>query len=583
MSSVVEQIKDRIGIVELVSSYIKVEKAGANFKARCPFHNEKTPSFMVSPDRGSFYCFGCGAKGDIFSFVQQFESTSFPEALKVLAEKAGVKITKEERGADEERQRLFTVIEAASLFFERLLADNAAATTYLLDRGLTPQSIRDWRIGYASGEWRALHAYMTENSYNVREPLATGLVKQSEEVFYDTFRSRIVFPIFDPQGRIVAFSGRIFPNDDNAPKYLNSPETALFKKSDTLYGFDRAKASIRTKGYSIVVEGQMDLVMSHQAGFINTVATSGTALTEFHLRRLMRISPNVIFAYDGDAAGVTAARRAAELALKLGMTVKIAALPEGEDPASLLKKDKNVYAKAVKESKHVIDFYTDAIMARTKNERERLAKVRADIFPLLLLLNNATDRSAFVKRIATLIGIKEEALWEDVQRAARSVAKDARPVQPATVTPGASAAASSSEPVSRKYSLERSLLGIVYWQQQVPAPAHPPTQLFERLKQIIGPEHLHELEEELALDKDGLIFEVEQYIQGSKNAERIIENLFSDLELEELRHQLRKATAEHRRAEQAGESEVAEKLLQQCNDISVRLMKLENAVAEKIL
>jgi DNA primase len=344
MSSSVDQIKSKIDIVSLVGSYIKLDKAGTNFKGKCPFHNEKTPSFFVSPDRGSYYCFGCQAKGDIFTFVQEFEGLDFIGSLKILADKAGVTLEQYDRGEKTEKERLHNVLEQAVFFYEKKLSENKQALDYLFGRGVTEETLKNFRIGFAPLEWRELYEYLKERGVTEKDMFEVGLIKKPgdtarEKSPYDTFRGRIVFPISDSSGRIVGFSGRILVPDEKSPKYLNSPETSLFNKSEILFGLDKAKKDIRLKDYSILVEGQMDIVMLHQAGITNTVASSGTALTENHLVKLRRLSNRIIMAYDGDSAGFSASNRSAQIALSLGMELKIAEMPTGKDPADLAKDD----------------------------------------------------------------------------------------------------------------------------------------------------------------------------------------------------------------------------------------------------
>ncbi|MEI8249383.1 MAG: CHC2 zinc finger domain-containing protein [Candidatus Taylorbacteria bacterium] len=311
----VEQIKERIPIEDLIGSYVKLEKSGKSLKARCPFHNEKSPSFFVSPDRGGYYCFGCGAKGDIFSFVEQFEWLDFRGALKILAERAGVKLVFDQK-ADGERDRLFEVMELATTYFEEQLSKNKEASDYVTSRGITPQTQKEFRIGWAPEGWGNLHTFLKSKGYSDALLERAGLIKKREDSrsnnasalsaeensvstaqheetllssrgqgmkgvvrsdYYDRFRGRVMFPISDSSGRIVAFSGRILKDDGKSAKYLNSPDTPLFDKSQILYGLDKAKSEIRRLGYTILVEGQMDLVMSHQAG-IKTVLIPGDEL-----------------------------------------------------------------------------------------------------------------------------------------------------------------------------------------------------------------------------------------------------------------------------------------------------------------
>src|SRR3989339_805369 len=333
MSSSVDQIKSKIDIVSLISSYIKLEKAGGNFKGRCPFHNEKTPSFFVSPDRGSYYCFGCQAKGDIFTFVQEFEGLDFIGSLKVLADQAGVVLESYNVGEKPEKQRLHSVLEQAVFFYQKKFSDNKEAQDYLKNRGVSEKTIKDFRIGFAPADWRELFDYLSGREIGEKDMLAVGLIKQKEGTtsYYDTFRGRIMFPINDSSGRPVGFSGRILVSDDKSPKYLNSPETVLFNKSEILFGLDKAKKDIRLRDYSILVEGQMDLIMLHQIGMTNAVASSGTALTPNHLIKLQRLSNNIKMFFDGDSAGFVASNRAGKIALSLGMDLKLVSMPEGKD------------------------------------------------------------------------------------------------------------------------------------------------------------------------------------------------------------------------------------------------------------
>jgi DNA primase len=364
----VEEIKARIPIEELIGSYIKIEKSGRALKARCPFHNEKTPSFFISPERGGYYCFGCGAKGDIFSFVEQFEGLDFKGALKVLAEKAGVQLVYEKKN-DGEKDFLFEIMEEATRYFEQQLAGNNHAKEYIKKRGITDETKHSFRIGWAPEGWQNLHEHLRNKGWKDNIIELAGLIKQSDRAedysknsnpqpslnnskvrYYDRFRGRIIFPITDSSGRVVAFTGRILVDDGKSAKYLNSPETPIFIKSDILFGLYKAKSEIRRLNYSILVEGQMDLILSHQAGLRNTIAASGTALTDnatgqngivSNLGLVRRLSQNMIIALDSDKAGKTATMRAVvATAIGLGMSIKIADATSmgiaGKDPADII-------------------------------------------------------------------------------------------------------------------------------------------------------------------------------------------------------------------------------------------------------
>lgn len=429
MSSNTEQIKERLNIVDVISGYIKVEKAGINYKAKCPFHNEKTPSFFISPTRQSFYCFGCGEKGDIFSFVQKFESIDFKEALQNLADKAGIKLEKfkaenptETDRKNREKERMFEIMEEATKFFEKQISENKEIKKYLEKRGLKEETIKKWRLGFAKDEWRELHDYLIQKGFDKKEMLSVGLVKKvdpsnssGQAKFYDTFRNRIMFPIFDNAGKVIAFSGRAMKDDDKTPKYLNSPETKLFYKSEVLYGFNVTKNYIRKLDYAVLVEGQMDLIMSHQTGILNTVASSGTALTELHLKKIQKLSNRVIIAYDADSAGEKASRRAAELALSLGMEVKIVSLPKGEDPASIAKKNPKEWKDAIKKSEHFTDFALNKAVAENKDQK-LTREILKNVLPLAHLIRSEIEKTQFIKKIARKIGVSEEDIRSDLKK-----------------------------------------------------------------------------------------------------------------------------------------------------------------------
>lgn len=429
MSSTAERIKEKLSIVDVIGSHIKLEKAGANYKARCPFHNEKTPSFMVSPTRNSYYCFGCQASGDIFSFVQEFEKLDFVGALKLLADKAGVTIDDFHNGADKAREtRLRKVLSDATKIYAEELKSGPVKTPleYLTNRGLTKTTIEEWQIGFAPEQWRFIQDRLIKQKVAIEELLDVGLVKRKSDGgtdTYDRFRNRIMFPIADSNGNIVGFSGRIMGKEqEGSPKYLNSPETALFNKSEIMYGLHKAKDGIRKWGYAIVVEGQMDLLMCHQAGFTNALATSGTSLTKGHLEKIKRYSEKLMIVYDADSAGVRASIRAWALSLSLGLDVKIAILPKGEDPASLILKNPEEFKTALKNTKHVVEFVLEQILSRypkgdiKMHSREIGKAVNVELLPLVARIESAIDKSHFVALISDKTFIPLESIQEDLKK-----------------------------------------------------------------------------------------------------------------------------------------------------------------------
>jgi DNA primase len=525
MSSV-EQIKERLKIEDVVGSYLKLERAGANLKARCPFHNEKTASFFVSPDRGSFYCFGCGAKGDIFTFVERFESLDFPGALKVLADRAGVVLEKFGPKIQDKKERLYALLEEATKFFEKNLAGEEIPTEYLKNRGLSEKTIRDWRIGYVRDEWRTAYDHLKSKGFSDDEMERAGMIKTEKGSTYDRFRGRIMFPIRDGAGRVVAFSGRILRGDDTA-KYLNSPQTELFDKSKILYGYDMAKQSIRRFDFSILVEGQFDEIMCQQAGFTNTVASSGTALTRDHLGLLKRISNKIIMSFDADNAGAKAAERAWALALSVGMDVKIAEIPEGYDPADLILKDKEKFKETLKNSKHLIDFLLDKAVVEIKDAKRLWTHIKMKILPYIYLLESSSEQSRYVSRIAELINVKEDFIWDDLKKVKLDEEfqfekeEDSKAIEQAL-----------SGEILKKGSEERILAGIILWKNN-------PHDLKEKIKDSIGAELFKKFEDEMDKASNELIFEAESYYGGfdEKKLEKEIRYLLLALQEDKIKEE----------------------------------------------
>lgn len=414
----VEQIKDRLTIVDVVGSYVELKPAGKNFKARSPFTNEKTPSFYVSPDRGMYYCFSSQQGGDMFTFVEKMEGVDFKGALKILADRAHVELIPEDPKKRDERETEYALLEEATQYFFRARERAPLVDAYILDRGVTMQTIHAWRIGYAQDEWRALRSHLAGKGYTDAQMLSAGLIKKTEggKEPYDVFRDRIMFPIFDTSGRVVAFSGRTLKKEEGIPKYVNSPETDLFKKSEILYGYDKAKAGIRHFDFSLLVEGQFDLVLAHQAGYTNTVAVSGTAFTEEHLALLRRLSERVVLALDSDRAGVTAVKRVAGMMLTRGMDVKVARMEGGKDPADIISANPADFKHFIGNAVHVVEFLLAVLKEGMKDERTYKLRVREEILPLLVAMENRIDREHFEGIIALHIGTTKEGIHYEVER-----------------------------------------------------------------------------------------------------------------------------------------------------------------------
>jgi DNA primase len=334
-----EEIKSKIDIVEFISDYVHLKKSGQNYKGLCPFHSEKTPSFMVSQTKQIFHCFGCGVGGDVVSFFMKHEHLTFPEAIRYMAKKAGIKITefRVDKEISEKRERILQINEEAMKFFIKDLNNSHKALAYLKGRGINTESLEKFCLGHASDERDSLFRHMKKVGYSDSALKEAGLIVIDGNGYRDAFRRRIIFPILNLKGDIIAFGGRVM--DDSLPKYINSPETEVFKKGETLFAINLAKDEIRKKDYAIIVEGYLDAIICHQYDFRNTVAPLGTALTSRHLQKLKLLTKKVVLVFDSDQAGIAAARRSLAILCENDFKAKVLLLPEGEDPDSFLRKN----------------------------------------------------------------------------------------------------------------------------------------------------------------------------------------------------------------------------------------------------
>ena len=425
-NSIVDEIKDRLDVVEVVGSYIKLQKSGANYRAVCPFHSEKKPSFFVSPTRQIWHCFGCGLGGDIFKFVMQIEGIEFVDALRVLAQKAGVELKRpslREKQWQSAREELYEICELATKFFEKQLEESLwgkKAKAYLLSRGINEASLKKWRIGYAPDVWQGLADFLNSRGYQKEKIEEAGLGLSSQKgSFYDRFRGRIIFPIFDLNSQVVGFGGRIFKDKDNqeVAKYVNTPATLLYDKSRLLYGLDKAKVEIRKQQACLLVEGYTDVIMAHQAGTENVVATSGTALTPFQLKILKRYTDNLILSFDMDVAGDTATKRGIDLAQDLGFNIKVLRLPKGKDAAEIISKNEKDWVKALSQPKSIMEFYFDSAFSRKDKETaEGKKEIAGLLLPIIKRINNRIVQAHWLTELARRLKVREENVEEELKK-----------------------------------------------------------------------------------------------------------------------------------------------------------------------
>ena len=473
----------------------------------------------MSPDRGSYYCFGCGASGDIFTFVEEFEGLDFKGALKLLAERAGVELGKFDKKTEDKKEKLYRIMDEAAIYFVQNLSGDVIK--YLKSRGLEDKTIESFRIGFARDEWRGAYEHLKLN-FSDQEIEQAGLAKKSDKGMYDRFRGRVMFPIADSSGRVIAFSGRIFIDDGKSAKYLNSPETPIFSKSHVLYGLDRAKESIRKNNFSILVEGQIDLVLSHQAGYKNTIAASGTALSDDTLSKenvisnfglVRRLSPNIVLAFDGDKAGFNAMGKAGRIALSLGMDVKVAGFPEGSDPADLISKGgKDAWKEAIKNSKHIIEFILEKVLAEAGDARKAGKEIKEKVLPYVNLIDSSIEKTYFIKKISDASSIPLKALEDDLKKIERDSKGEKEELEKTL---------SNERKLLRRDYIERKLLGIALWRED------------ENLLKTLGP--IRDKYKDLNQD---LIFEAEVFYGGSADLDRDVAEMLSNLEEEQVNEEL---------------------------------------------
>ncbi len=419
----IEQVRQKVDIIDLVSESIPLKKAGRNFKANCPFHDEKTPSFMVSRERQIFKCFGCQEGGDVYGWMIKREGMEFGEALRTLADRAGVKLksyqpTKEQQIKD----KLLEVNHLASEYYHYLLTEHEVgkkALQYLLKRGITRSSIKTFKLGFSVDEWEGLVNFLVKKKgYRLAELEAAGLIIKGKRGFYDRFRNRVMFPLFDHRNRVVGFAGRVFDQEQKQAKYVNTPETVLYHKSDVLYGLEKTSQEIKKQNKAVVVEGEIDAISSYQVGVKNVVAVKGSALTEGQVVLLKRFCESVSLALDADTAGDQAARRGIELAEKAGLSVRVIKLKYGKDPDECAQKSSRMWKDSVKGAVPIYDFFIESAIKRFGvDSPEGKRRVSEELAPIVAEISNQVIKAHYVKKLAQALEVGEEAVVQEIDKA----------------------------------------------------------------------------------------------------------------------------------------------------------------------
>ncbi len=588
----VELVKEKINIVDLISEYLPLKKSGVNFKTNCPFHNEKTASFVVSPERQIWHCFGCQKGGDIFTFLIEKEGMEFKEALEMLAKKAGV-ILKQAPDKKDFKDRLFEINLKAQEFFHYILTKHPLgknALEYLKNRGLQASTIEEFGIGYAPNSWESLTKFLLKRKFTHEEIITSGLGVASRSGSYDRFRGRITFPLFDGKDKLRGFSGRVLAPAE--PKYINTPQTAIFDKSSFLFGLNLAKGEIRNKKEVILVEGEMDMIMSYQTGFKNIVASKGTALTEGQIDLIKKYTENIILGFDMDLAGDSASRRGIEIADKAGLNIKVIQLEGGKDAAEVVKSNPGIWQKAIELATPIYDYYLVSTSKRydTKNPAD-LKKIGAELVPVWAKITDDLVRERYVQRLSAFLKTEEKIIRDAVEKARQTSTQSYVDLFHKT-----SKTDNIVSPKSRRELLEEYLITLLL---------HPPEQanfvpnfpetlfLAEKWRQIYVllvlyldsisfksrafnvNEFASGLPKELLSEIDRLyLIELDGRLESDKLWQKELEGVVSELKKALIKASLEKLSLEIKNAQEFDKMETVESLNKRFRDLSVKLKNL---------
>ena len=598
----IELIKNKISVVDLISEYIPLKKAGINFKANCPFHQEKSPSFMVSPERQIWHCFGCQKGGDVFKFLMEKEGLDFKDALEILAQKAGVTLKKKGIGdkGQELRDRLYEANQKAAQFYNYLLTENKVgkkALDYLLKRGLKLETIKEFNLGYAPQNWETLVRFLRKRGFKNQEMVEAGLAVDSAKGGYDRFRGRVMFPLSDPRGRVLAFSGRVL--GDELPKYINTPQTKLFDKGRFLLGLNLTKGVIKQKDTAIIVEGEMDFLMSYQAGVKNVTASKGTALTEAQIEEIKKYASTILLCFDTDLAGDAAARRGIEIADKAGLNIKIIDFKGVKDPAELIKSNPDDWKKAVEEAIPIYDYYIKSVEGRFNlKEGDQQRAALEELLPIWAQISVPVTKEKYINRLAAALFLKDEFVMSQIEK--YKSALNLQKFKPLAISSQNSLKADGLKPAKqifdRREMLERYLIALVL-HQPIDLNFIPnfSESLFtqEELKQVYVllvlfldsisfksqafkiTDFISTLPEEFVDLVDKLyLFEIDNKLKEKHVWQKEVDLVVSELKKMLIKTSLEKLSLQIKNAQEFGKDESLETLNRRFRDLSVKLKNL---------
>lgn len=589
----IQLVKEKINVVDLISEYIPVKKAGINFKASCPFHNEKTASFMISPERQIWHCFGCNKGGDIFKFVMEKDGMEFKETLEFLAQKAGVTLKKTAVKKDS-RDRLFEVNLKAQEFYHYILTKHLLgkkALEYLKNRGVTDETIEKFGVGYAPNSWESLTKFLLKRGFTTIEIVSSGLGVASKNGCYDRFRGRITFPLINNKDKVIGFSGRVlYPQE---PKYINTPQTVIFDKSQYLFGINLSKGEIRNKKEAILMEGEMDVMMSYQAGIKNVVASKGTALTQGQIELLKKYTDNLNLCFDMDVAGDSASHRGIEMAEQAGMNIKVVEILGGKDAAEAIKSDPKIFEKAVTEAMPIYDYYLSSASKHInlKNPAE-IKRVSQELLPIWAKIPDEFVRETYIQKLSSFFKTDEKLIRSAIDK----IRKNGPVVKYAEVMVVSRSDDGVLGSKSRRELLEEYLIVLLL---HIPSdhnyvPSFPET-LFttERWKQLFVmlvlyldsisfkggsfqinefiqglPEDLVELVDKLYLS------ELDGKLSDRTHWQKELDGVVSELKKALIKASLEKLSLEIKNAQEFGKIETLESLSKRFRDLSVKLKNL---------
>ena len=591
----IELIKSKINVVDLIQEYLPLKKSGINFKANCPFHQEHTPSFMVSPERQIWRCFGCGKGGDIFKFLMEKEGFDFKDALEILAQKAGVVLKKTGKPKDDSIERLYEINQKAAQFYHYLLTEHKLGKNvleYLQGRGLTPATVKQFNLGYAPQNWETLVRFLKKRGFTISEMIDSGLIVPSQKGGYDRFRGRIMFPLADVRGRILGFSGRVL--GDELPKYINTPQTKIFDKGKFLLGLNLSKGVIKEKNEAIIVEGEIDFLMSYQSGVKNVIASKGTALTQAQIEELKKYTSTILLCFDTDFAGDAASRRGIEIADKAGLNIKVIDFNGVKDPAELIKSDSKLWEKAVSEATPIYDYYLKSVEGRF-NPKQAIGKreIFTELLPVWSKISDPITREHYIEKLAAFLQVKEDFVRDGLEKYAKS---PVLPKQAQALDVQKETEAIIKPSFDRREMLEQYLIALLLRQpvDVVYIPNFPET-LFtqEELKQVyvllvlfldsisfksqefkisqfiknLPPEYID------LIDRLYLL-EIDEKLSDKFTWQKEVELVIGELKKMLIKTSLEKLTLQIKNAQEFGKMEALEILNRRFRDLSVKLKNL---------